>query len=214
MLSMRLKQIKLTFENCESMTIEGKYIGSFHIGDIREEISRTASNSIDILQVPYQVVMEIHKDADQPYFPFGLHNSKSGPMTAFDRILAWNDIAQIEVELCDEGTYYGVYSGDEKKMIRRKFYPHWTFDPCSDGCINPAQKNMRSSFGNLYLVIDDKAKLDDYFSYEEIQNEGFELISSEMLGIGDKEYEFERERYLESLPRENITDTEAEDPFE
>ena len=41
---MRLKYIELTLENCEVVTIDGKYIGDFLVDDISTSISRLACN--------------------------------------------------------------------------------------------------------------------------------------------------------------------------
>lgn len=44
---MKLKNITLVFENCDSITIDGKYVGEFIVDDIHISIERIACNAIE-----------------------------------------------------------------------------------------------------------------------------------------------------------------------
>ena len=44
---MKLTYIEFIFENCDSIKIEGKYIGYFLVDDLKTSIKRIASNSIE-----------------------------------------------------------------------------------------------------------------------------------------------------------------------
>ena len=44
---MKLKNIVFNFENCDSITIKGKYIGDFLVDDIKTNFKRIASNAIE-----------------------------------------------------------------------------------------------------------------------------------------------------------------------
>ena len=45
-IQMKLKNITLVFENCDSITIDGKYVGEFIVDDIHTSIERIACNAI------------------------------------------------------------------------------------------------------------------------------------------------------------------------
>ena len=60
---MRIKYIELTLENCEVVTIDGKYIGDFLVDDISTSISRLACNWVGKVDWAGLVAIEIHKDA-------------------------------------------------------------------------------------------------------------------------------------------------------
>ena len=44
---MKLKNITFIFENCDSITIDGKYIGYFLVDDMHTSIERIACNVIE-----------------------------------------------------------------------------------------------------------------------------------------------------------------------
>ena len=62
---MKLKYITFTLENCDQITIDGKYIGDFYVGDIKSEIKRIACNSIMKMNITKEFAIEIHKNANK-----------------------------------------------------------------------------------------------------------------------------------------------------
>lgn len=62
---MKLKYIEFVFENCDSIKIEGKYIGDFLVDNLETSIKRIACNSIDKIDVANTIAIEIHKDANK-----------------------------------------------------------------------------------------------------------------------------------------------------
>lgn len=154
---MKLKKINFLFENCESVTIDGEYIGDFLVDDIKTSIRRTACNSINRVDEAYTFAIEIHKDANEvrnmgcPSFLEGAEKM------IFDRFMEQADIVRIEFELCD------IYTEDEHYI----FNVHWTGDK---DYTNVAQKTYISKSGNLYIAIGEKP-FEEYFDIEIINRE-------------------------------------------
>ena len=92
---MKLKNITFTFENCEMITIDGKYIGSFLVDEIKTSIQRVACNAIIQMDIAKVIAIEIHKDANKYTNTFGRK------LMAFDRFLEYDDITSIEFELVE-----------------------------------------------------------------------------------------------------------------
>ena len=95
---MRLKNITFVFENCDTITIDGKYIGDFLVADLKTEIRRIACNAIERMDIAGTIAIEIHKDANKEYYQFGQNQYEKFKTKVFDR-LADNDITSIEFEL-------------------------------------------------------------------------------------------------------------------
>ena len=141
---MRIKEIELVFENCEVITIPGKYIGRFYVGNICKSLSRIAVNSTRMYETAKKIVIEIHKDAETQNRQFGTEGDDS----TFDRILKWNDITSIEITLED------AYN-KENKEEHYVFCTDWIGDSEYE---NKGQKSKRSELGHLYIVITKKNK--------------------------------------------------------
>lgn len=179
---MKLKYIEFTFENCDSLTIDGKYIGEFLVNNLHKVIRRTASNSIDELNVAKTVVMEISKDANVERYQFGQTDYEDFKQTVFDRLKEY-DITQISFVL--EATE----DEDSKTPIISYHYSYFVDWVGGDQCINRAQSSYISKCGNLYLVIEENAGVEDYFNIDEIDDQEIMDINFSMCGVGDNDDE-------------------------
>ena len=153
---MKLKSITFGFENCEIITIDGKYIGDFLVDDIRTSVSRIACNSVERMDTTYTFAIEIHKNANQEYSIFGEADQKR--MT-FDRLQV-PDITSIEFEL--ENPYE-----DGSATEHYYYWVHWTGD---NECFNDSEKSYISENGHLYIVISENEEIKDYFDMNVINN--------------------------------------------
>lgn len=166
-----IKAIEFLFENCESFTIKKKYFGDFRIGGITFDIARAGSNSICKTWRANEIVMEIFREGNKAYVPFGgLMEDTLGEDTEnkenegcrvkcfFDRISWYDDIAAIDVIYQDghREEYYTDY--DEERV--------GLFDTR-----NRNQKCLISTLGNLYLVIEEGKEIADAFDLEEINSQ-------------------------------------------
>lgn len=178
---MKLKYITFTLENCDQITVDGKYIGDFYVGDIKSEIRRIACNSIMKMDISKEFAIEIHKKANKEHFELGCESFKT---TVFEVLTRCNDITSIEFELEDQ------YVEDEE--IPAKEYYDYFVNWCGDSDYdNDAQKSYISKPGHLYLVIDKNSKIEDYFDKEEIDDEETMKFHFDMCDVGDKEDEIQ-----------------------
>ena len=176
---MKLKQITFTLENCEYITIDGKYIGGFIVNDISTSIRRVAMNAIMRMDTAYTFAIEIHKDANKEKPSFGYKLEGEKPELIFERLVHYDDITSIRFELVEDY----VEDGQEPIVESYDFYVHWIGN---DDYENEAQKSYISSLGNLYIVIADGKNIDDFFNKEEINDaEHMDFVCS-MYDIGDK----------------------------
>ncbi|MCM3109886.1 hypothetical protein [Lederbergia lenta] len=151
---MELKQVNLILENCEVLEIDRKYIGYFHIGNIKTSINRNACNSISKDIVCEDFTIEINrsfKDEELMQYTFGDLSEKRNPI---ERLLRYPDITALEI----------VYQDDSKEYI----YVDWQVE---DGDTNKNQKNLINNFGDLYIVISENKGIEDFYNNEEINNE-------------------------------------------
>lgn len=154
----KLKKIEFTFENCDSITIDGKYVGEFLVDDLHTYFTRIASNCIGKAEVVNTFVIEINKGANKERYAFGEWDLKE---MVFDRI-AYNDITQISFVL--EEQYV-----DKGKTPYFESY-HYTINWIGDEYINEAQTSYVSKDGNLYIVIAKDKGVEDFFDLDEIDN--------------------------------------------
>ena len=171
---MRLKNIEFIFENCEVINIDGKYIGDFLVDDITTSIMRTACNCIQKCDIVHTIAIEIHKDANKEYNPFGQMQIEK---TVFDRLNDCYDITSIEFTLeeqCDGKLKDTTYS----------YYVDWTGNSQYS---NKAQITYQSETGHCYILIKDKAQLDDYFDMDLIDNPESIKFHFSMMDIGGDE---------------------------
>lgn len=173
---MKLKEITFVLENCDCITIDGKYIGNFLVEDIRTSIQRIACNAINKMDIANTFAIEIHKDANKERCVLGCEDYKQ--MT-FDRFTAWNDITSIEFELVEEY----VEEGKEPIVEHYDYYVNWVGENDQE---NEAQKSYISKVGNLYIVIADGKDIEDFFDKEDIDDsEHMDFVCS-MYDIGDE----------------------------
>ena len=83
---MRLKEIELQFENCEYVTINGKYVGEFLVDDIKKSFSRLGCNSIDEIDECAKFMIEFSDDANKIANAVGSSDWSSHYDNAFGRI--------------------------------------------------------------------------------------------------------------------------------
>ena len=153
---MHLGTVEFVFENCEVISIPGKYFSDFYIGNINTYFKRIAANAIEKIDEADTIALSIHKEADEEYHSFGLSAYK---MTKFDRILAYNDI-----------TFIHFFLDAKEYSYRIK----WDDDMMNE---NLNQTSQKSRFGHLYLVISDNVRADmkKHFPEEMINDEDYEF---------------------------------------
>ena len=181
---MMIRNIKLTLENCETITIDGKYIADFSLSDIRKTIARRGCNWIDVSESCHEFYISLHSDANKPYSSFGVEDWKS---TVFERLRRYDDITSITIRLYDQ---YGDDEDDETKD-RVEHYSFAWGDDGGNGEINPYQKSKVSKTGWLFLVIGKDLDIDKLYPAEDIDDAEFMSFASSMMELGDKNWEDE-----------------------
>lgn len=145
-----IKNIEITFENCETAIIPRDMIGQFVIKDFEKEFSRMALNSIGFMDITKYIVIQI-KDKDQEHKTnfWGIAFEDGNNITLIERI-KYNDIAQIRVNyLWDESySWYVDYDEESEDML---------------GTPNILQ-TTKECFGDIWIAIGEKAQkeLDKY----------------------------------------------------
>lgn len=170
---MLIRKLEFVLENCEVITIDGKYIGDFHAGDIRKEVSRMACNHIGIMEICHNFCVEIHKDANIEYSPFGCGDWKT---TIFERLTKHNDITAIDISLYDQ------YEDDGNDIVEH-YYIHWGDD---DEYNNSYQSSKVSKNGWLYIVASKDTAINEVYPDENIDDKDFIEFHEEMFDIGDR----------------------------
>ena len=170
---MKLKSITFTFENCDMITIDGKYIGNFLVDEIKTSIQRVACNAIMKMDIAKVIAIEIHKDANKSTHAFGRKR-----MT-FDRFLEYDDITSIEFELAEQY----VDEGQEPITEHYDYFVNWVGDSDME---NDAQHSYVSKDNNLYIVISDGKNVEDYFDFEMIDDSEYMDFQFEMYDVGDE----------------------------
>lgn len=164
---MQLKQITFILENCDSITIEGKYIGSFGVINMREEIRRIACNAIDHMTIA-DCALEIHKNANQIHHEHGLDMYACW---VFDRLSA-GDITSIEFDL--------VSDVNSEHVEHYQFYTEWE----GEGAENLYQKSYVSDLGNLYIIISGKDDIPDMFNMDDINDPDVMNLHFDLMEVG------------------------------
>jgi hypothetical protein len=195
---MLIRKLELVLENCEVVTIDGKYIGQFFAGEIKKSISRMGCNHIGIMDICYEFGVEIHKDANKKYAPFG---DEKWETLAFDRLTQYNDITSVTIHLYDQ--YNEETRDDTSKDTVEHYYVHWEGDSDYE---NDVQHSKIANTGWFYMVIGKDLNLEDVFPSEEVDDEEYADFHASMLDIGDK-YWAEHEELL----RKNNPDSEDAD---
>ena len=164
---MKLKEITFTLENCDYITINGKYIGDFLVDEINTSIQRIAVNAIEQMDVANVVAIEIHKDANKERYHFLQTGWEDGKHMTFDRLIEYDDITRIEFKLDDKS--YG-------------YYVNWVGDSDYE---NEAQSIYISKDGHLYLIIAKDKVVSDFFNMNEIDDSEYMDFHFDMLDVGD-----------------------------
>lgn len=193
---MLIRKLELTLENCEVITIDGKYIGHFYAGDIRKEIARMACNWIGVEEICHSFCVEIHKDADKEYDQFGV---ESWPSATFKRLTEYNDITGITIYLYDQ--YDEENGNDESKDASYHYLVHWGGDD-DNNCENPLQSSKIAKTGWLYITIGEDMKMEEIFPSEDVDDEDHADFSASMMDIGDK-YWAEHQKLISQNKKEN-----------
>lgn len=174
---MKLKQITFHFENLESITIDGKYVGYFLVDELNTYFARTACNSFDKIDVANVFAIEIHRDASKEYYAFGQMDCKDCKCMKFDRLTEYDDITSIQFELARERSELTSVVENYDYLV------HWTGD--SD-FTNEAQTSYISDDGNLYIVIAEGKTIEDFFNKEDIDDSEYMDFHFDMLDVGDE----------------------------
>lgn len=175
-MSSRLKEITFVFENCDSLTIPGNYIGSFCVTDIKKYIARRASNFIGEYDVAESFMIEIHKNADRFHKQFG--EIQNYGYTKFKRLTDWNDITNIEFEI--EECLDGINVSNKKYSYDVDWHEDDEFN-------NRYQKSYISELGHLYIVIVANKDIFDVFDKEEIEDKEWMESRFDMMDVPNKE---------------------------
>ena len=107
---MKLEKIDFILENCEVISIDGKYVNTFLVDDIRQYFSRIGTNCIMKINRADTFVIELHKNANENYCSFGLKDFKQ---KKFKRLIDYPDITQINFVLDGEEYCYQLNWDDE-----------------------------------------------------------------------------------------------------
>lgn len=177
---MRLKYIELTLENCEVVTIDGKYIGDFLVDDISTSISRLACNWVGKVDWAGLVAIEIHKDADEEYY---FLDGRKG--NKFSRLTTWNDITHIDI--CLENDV------EEDSATSQTYSYAIDWADGNDG-ENKNQESYISDLENLYIYINSKKSSNnkgifDFFDKEAINDKDYSHFRFLMCDIGKEDEE-------------------------
>lgn len=146
-----IKKIELCFENCELVTIDGKYIGEFNIDNIQRSIRRVACNYIQDALTCDHFSISIHREANKET-DGGLFNDT----LKLNRIQKYNDIVSVCVYLNED---------TEDERVER-IYVKWRDSDCD----NEYQKSYMNDSGDLFIVIDKNSSLEDSFDLDEIND--------------------------------------------
>lgn len=176
----RIKELELTLENCEIVSIPGKYIGDFCVRDIRKEVSRCAVNAIIERDLCYDFFCDIHPDAN-----WG---------GAFDRLMQWPDITQIDFSLVTDDVWFGLEEENDGNSQKYHFTLAWGGD---DSESNPRQKTVLSAPGWLFIGVNDKSREEFVASLgDDIDKGEYADFLSEWYEVGDADWEYARGQHI------------------
>lgn len=165
---MKLKEIGFYFENCEYISIDGKYVGYFLVDDIRTSIERIACNSIIDMKIPRTFAVEIHKDANIIHNPFG---DKRYDKTKFERLMEYDDITQIDFTLVKSENDFDE-TVPSTKEISHHLNVSWKGN---NDYSNEAQTSYLSKNGHLYIVISQDISFEEIIDKEYVDHEDYDF---------------------------------------
>lgn len=145
---MNIKKIEFILENCEVITIDGRFIGDFDLDNIKTKEKMTIAKDVAI---------EISSLANEETSSVILGIVTNETFKPFDRLTEHSDVTGIEVYFDDDTIeYYYVDYQEENGFL---------------GANNLNQHTYLSSLGNLYLVISEKNAIEDYWNIRKINDE-------------------------------------------
>lgn len=127
----KIASVEFGLENCEVLSIEGKYIGNFSVQNLKSSIKKHY-DSITHMTTCDLFAIAISKEANKDYFAFDIEEFKHN---TFKR-LSNGDICSVDL-IYDDG------SKDE-------FYIDWVGE---SEYKNEAQDSYVSKLGDLYIVV-------------------------------------------------------------
>lgn len=114
---MKLEKIDFILENCEVISIDGKYVNTFLVDDISHCFLRIG-NCIMKVNRARTFAIELHKNANENYCSLGIQGFKQ---KKFKRIMDYPDIVQIDFIL--DGEEYNYYlDWDDEATVNSKKY--------------------------------------------------------------------------------------------
>ena len=146
-----IESIILHCENCESIEIEGRYIGEIFISGIQENIRRHG-NAIRNYKSCKDFVLEIHRDANKKYKTFGMISDD----VLFTRIINTRDIVSITIKY------------DDKSIDDDIHVPYKEEDTFLS---NEYQKVYKSGPNHLYIVCSKDNLIDTYCDIDYLNDE-------------------------------------------
>lgn len=149
-----IEKIELVLENCEVITIDGKYIGAFYINNIKTNISRVACNSVQKYSTSDDILIEILKDGDIEHLPFGIEDYKT---TVFNRLTKVNDITHVEVYWKDDNKHDDIWVTYNEERSFENIY----------------QQSYLSKADNLYISISKDNDIFDIIDKERVDQESY-----------------------------------------
>lgn len=159
----KLKNITFIFENCDSITIDGKYVGDFLVDDIKTSFNRTTINCIEKMELAHTFAIEIHKDANKERYSFDLAGCDKHMI--FDRLAA-SDITSIQFELATEIEHKDC----NYQIAKSEYYDYYILWSGENEYFNEYQINYISVGGHFYITIAKDKSIEDFFELEEIDN--------------------------------------------
>lgn len=159
---MNIKSITFNFENCDSLKIDGNFIGDLYAGGANREITKIAVNSFRKIDTINTFFVAINKAANQDRYPFNDKNLSRQKETVFKR-LSYGDIVSVDFKLVAADRSPEHYS----------YCVKWK---SNNDCINSYQKTFISNIGDMYLIVSDDAKITDFYSTEEMEDKNLRKI--------------------------------------
>lgn len=149
---MKLGNITFILENCDWITIDGKYVNAFCVEDIRTSICITTVNSIDKMEIAHHFVIEISERANVDRYEFD-QECEDFKSKLFDRLLNCNDITQVDFTLIPS------YEKDSEKCEKEHYHYHLNW--VGDDFNNAAQKSCLTKAGDLYILVDENNNVEN-----------------------------------------------------
>ncbi|KAA9007295.1 hypothetical protein F4V43_02070 [Paenibacillus spiritus] len=146
---MKIKSVEFALENCEVLSIDGKYIGNFQVRDLKKHITKHY-NSIMHMTTCELFSIAISREANKEYNAFDVEEWKHN---LFERLSA-RDICSVDL-IYEDGT-------------KDEFYVDWVGE---SEYKNEAQDSYVSKLGDLYIVISKEQTVKTCFGNWNIDDE-------------------------------------------